>query len=335
MQTNLTEYILGSQTRLAMPVGAYSGLQITGKSIAAATNDFLVQANAILALYERYHTPFLQTAMDLSIEAETFGAQVRFEEGEIPTVLGRLVTSREDMTKLFAPKVGHKRTNVPLSVVPYLKEHTEGKEVFVLGGIIGPFSLVGRIYGVSETLVLTYEDPELLLDLLKMATNFLQRYAEAFRGMGADGIIVAEPAAGLMSPGSLGRFSMPYVRQMVEALQTPDFSFIYHNCGAKLAHLNEILKDGAAVHHFGKPMDIAAALERVDGQTILAGNLDPAEVFVGSTSDEVYQKTSDLLAATAGHSNFVLSSGCDLPPNMPLANLDAFYQALSDFNLAP
>ena len=335
MQTNLTEYILGSQTRLAMPVGAYSGLQITGKSIAAATNDFLVQANAILALYERYHTPFLQTAMDLSIEAETFGAQVRFEEGEIPTVLGRLVTSREDMTKLFAPKVGHKRTNVPLAVVPYLKEHTEGEEVFVLGGMIGPFSLVGRIYGVSETLVLTYEDPELLLDLLKMATNFLQRYAEAFRGMGAEGIIVAEPAAGLMSPGSLGRFSMPYVRQMVEALQTPDFSFVYHNCGAKLAHLNEILKDGAAVHHFGKPMDLAAALERVDGQTILAGNLDPAEVFVGSTADEVYQQSKNLLAATAGHRNFVLSSGCDLPPNMPLANLDAFYQALSDFNLAP
>ncbi|HWR66281.1 MAG TPA: uroporphyrinogen decarboxylase family protein [Bellilinea sp.] len=333
MQTNLTEFILGSQTRLAMPVGAYSGLHLTGKSVAGATNDFFIQANAILALYERYHSPFLQTAMDLSVEAETFGAQVRFEEGEIPNVVGRLITNREDKSKLFAPKVGHKRTNVPLSVVSYLKEHTNGKEVFVLGGMIGPFSLVGRLYGVNETLILTYEDPDLLADLLKMAVNFLQRYAETFRGVGADGIIVAEPAAGLLSPASLGRFSMPYVRQMVEALQTPKFSFIYHNCGAKLAHLKEILKDGAAIHHFGKPMDLVVALQQVDDQTILAGNLDPAEVFVGSTSAEVYQQTRELLAATAGHSNFVLSSGCDLPPNMPMENLDAFYRAVSDFNM--
>lgn len=334
MQTNLTEFILGSQTRLAMPVGAYSGLHLTGKSVAGATNDYLIQANSILALYERYHSPFLQTAMDLSVEAETFGAQVRFEEGEIPTVIGRLITSREDKMKLFAPKIGHKRTNVPLSTVAYLKEHTEGNEVFVLGGMIGPFSLVGRLYGVSETLVLTYEDPGFLEDLLKMAANFLQRYAEAFRGIGADGLIVAEPAAGLLSPASLGRFSMPYVRQMVEALQTPEFSFIYHNCGAKLAHLKEILKDGAAIHHFGKPMDLVAALQQVDDHTILAGNLDPAEVFVGSTSAVVYQQTRELLDATAERRNFVLSSGCDLPPNMPLENLDAFYRAISDFNRA-
>jgi len=167
-----------------------------------------------------------------------------------------------------------------------------------------------------------------------MAVNFLQRYAETFRGIGADGIIVAEPAAGLLSPASLGRFSMPYVRQMVEALQTPEFSFVYHNCGAKLVHLKEILKDGAAIHHFGKPMDLVAALQQVDDHTILAGNLDPAAVFVGSTPDEVYQQTRELLTATAGHRNFVLSSGCDLPPNMPLENLDAFYRAVTEFNQA-
>jgi uroporphyrinogen decarboxylase len=98
--------------------------------------------------------------------------------------------------------------------------------------------------------------------------------------------------------------------------------------------LNEILQDGAAVHHFGSPMDLTAALEQVDNQTILAGNLDPAEVFVMSTPEQVYAKTSALLKATAGYRNFVISSGCDLPPNMPLQNLDAFYNAVNDFNAA-
>lgn len=332
MQTNLTDFILASSKRLAMPIGAYTGLQITGKSVARAVNDFMVQVNSILAMQARYHSPFLQTAMDLSIEAETFGAQVRFEENEIPTIIGRLVTNREDLTKLFAPKVGHKRTNVALSAASYLKENAGSSDKFVFGGIIGPFSLVGRLFGVSETMMLTYEDPELMTDLLKMATNFLLRYAEAFRGIGADGVIMAEPAAGLMSPAGLKRFSMPYVKQIVDALQTPEFSIIYHNCGAKLVHLSEILKDGAAMHHFGNPMNLIAALSQVDDQTILAGNLDPADVFVLSSPEDVYARTSALLAATAHYRNFVLSSGCDLPPNMPLANLDAFYRAVNDFN---
>lgn len=332
MQTNLTNFILASRQRLAIPIGVYPGLQLTGKSVPQAANDSMIQANASYALHQRFPSPFLQTAMDLSIEAEAFGAQVRFDEGEVPTIIGRLITSREDVGKLFAPKVGHKRTMVPLPVVSELKERVGNEPKFVLGGMIGPFSLVGRMFGVSESLALTREDPDFVANLLKLATKYLMRYAEAFRGVGADGVIMAEPAAGLMSPKSLAQFSTPYVGQIVSALQTEEFTFIYHNCGAKLVHLEEILKDGAAIHHFGKPMDIVAALQRVDSETILAGNLDPAEVFVGTTPEEVYQRTTELLNATAAYRNFLISSGCDLPPNLPLPNLDAFYQAVADFN---
>lgn len=332
MQTNLTQFILSTRQRLAMPIGIYPGLQITGKSVPKAVHDAVIQANAGLALHERYSSPFVQTAMDLSIEAEAFGAQVRFDDHEVPTIFGRLITKPEDLNMLFAPKIGHKRTMVPLNVVPMLKERA-GKESFVLGGMIGPFSLVGRLFGVSEALALTQEDPEFLTTLLKLAANFLMRYAEAFRGVGADGIIVAEPAAGLMSPKSLARFSAPFMGQIVAELQTEEFTIIYHNCGAKLVHLEEILKDGAAIHHFGKPMDITAALKQVDDQTILAGNLDPVDTFVGTTPDQVYQQTMNLLQATAGYRNFLLSSGCDLPPATPLENLDAFYRAAAEFNV--
>lgn len=332
MQTNLTTFILEHPTRLAMPVGVYAGLQLIGKSTLQAVHDYMVQSNASFALAERYGSPFLQTAMDLSIEAEAFGAQVRFDEGEIPTIIGRLITGRADVSSLFSPKVGHKRTTVPLSVIPELKSRVAGQTRFVLGGMIGPFSLVGRLYGVSEALALTQEDPDFTADLLKIATKFLLRYAEAFRGVGADGILIAEPAAGLMSPRALAKFSAPYVRQIVDALQNPEFTIIYHNCGAKLVHLKEILNDGAAIHHFGKPMDILTALEQIDEQTVLMGNLDPAEVFTGLNPEQVYQRTAELLQATKGRRNFVISSGCDLPPHTPLANLDAFYQAVADFN---
>jgi uroporphyrinogen decarboxylase len=90
---------------------------------------------------------------------------------------------------------------------------------------------------------------------------------------------MAEPAAGLLSPRGLARFSAPYVKRIVEAAQSEKFCIVLHNCGAKLAHLPKILESGAEIHHFGAPMDMASALDQVDKDVILAGNLDPTAVF--------------------------------------------------------
>ncbi len=60
---------------------------------------------------------------------------------------------------------------------------------------------------------------------------------------------------------------------------------------------------------------------------VLCGNLDPAGVFCQLSADAVKLRTTDLLAAAAGHRNFVLPSGGDLPAGTPLDNLDAFFAA--------
>jgi uroporphyrinogen decarboxylase len=118
------------------------------------------------------------------------------------------------------------------------------------------------------------------------------------------------------------------VRRIVEAVQTEDFSLILHNCGARLVHLPKVLESGAEIYHFGAPMDIAAALEQVDEQIILCGNLDPTAVFFSGTEVEVEQQTLDLMNATRPYRNFIASSGCDLPPGVPIQNMDMFYRVV-------
>jgi uroporphyrinogen decarboxylase len=48
--------------------------------------------------------------------------------------------------------------------------------------------------------------------------------------------------------------------------------------------------------------------------------------------EEMRRRVQSLLAEMRGYSNFVLSSGCDLPPQTPLANVDAFFAALEEEN---
>jgi uroporphyrinogen decarboxylase len=62
------------------------------------------------------------------------------------------------------------------------------------------------------------------------------------------------------------------------------------------------------------------------------GNIDPAGTFKNGSVENMKEKTWELLERTANYKNFVLSSGCDVPPGTSNENVAAFYETLSIFN---
>ena len=63
----------------------------------------------------------------------------------------------------------------------------------------------------------------------------------------------------------------------------------------------------------------------------MIGNIDPAGVIRNSTPDVVKAETKALMERCSKYNNFVIASGCDIPPMTPLANLDAFFEAVDEF----
>ena len=320
--------VLGSAKRVALPIATYPGLALTRATVRQAVSDPQVQFEAVAALHERYPTRFVLSAMDLSAEAEAFGCTLHVSDNEIPSVTGRLVTTLEQAQKLPVPQPGDRRTAVYLETVRRLKQLPSGP--LVLAGCIGPFSLAARLVGVSEALELTLSEPDLMAAVLEKSTEFLSAYARAFQEAGADGLIMAEPAAGLLSPRGVSAHSSGYIKQITAAVGDGEFALILHNCAARLLHLPAILETGLSSFHFGAPMDLPAALGKVQPEVVLCGNLDPTSVFCQLGPAEVREHTLSLLAQTAAHRNYVVSSGCDVPAAAPLANLDAFHAAAKE-----
>jgi uroporphyrinogen decarboxylase len=317
--------VLDSPRRLAMPIATYPGLRLTGANVSAIVTNPAAQVAVQVALRQRYGSPFVLSAMDLSAEAEAFGCAVSMSDTEVPTVTGRLVTSLEEAKALPIPLAGAKRTGVYLEAIRGLAALPDNP--LVLGGCIGPFSLAARLVGVSEAMEMTAAEPDLMHVLLEKSTAFLASYVAGFKAAGAHAVIMAEPAAGLLSPRSVSAFSSAYIRQIGSAVCDGRFTVILHNCAAKLLHLPAILETGLEVFHFGSPMDIVGALDRVQPSVVLCGNLDPTGVFVQSPPDEIRMRAARLLDAVGARRNFVLSSGCDLPPSAPLSSLDSLYAA--------
>lgn len=322
--TTVSEIVRESKTPLPMPVATYPGASLTGMTVRDLVSDPAKQAAAQIAFHRRFGTRVLMSCMDLSVEAEAFGAAVSFSDTEVPTVTGRLLKDESAASALRAPSLGAGRTQVYIDAVERLVR--EGNGVPVLAGMIGPFSLAGRLFGVSETLLATASGPEAIAGLLETVTHFLLSYAAAFKSAGASGVIIAEPSAGLLSPHGMAAYSSPYVRRIIESVEGKAFEVILHNCAAKSIHLDAVAASGAHIVHFGAPMDIPAALKRLSLGTIVCGNLDPAGVFVHSTAGSVTDATRNLMTSAEGYHNFVISSGCDIPAATPLENLDAFFR---------
>jgi uroporphyrinogen decarboxylase len=320
----LTATVRSAAFRMAMPILSYPGAGLIGANVRTLVTDAQAQVDAQLALHERYRTRVVMSAMDLSVEAEVFGAAVQFSQDELPVVTEGRIGDRSDVDTLVTPFPGEGRTAVALETVRQLSK-TSGAPL-VLGGCIGPFSLAARLLGLSEALGLTITDPGIVHQVLERTTSFLRAYVDAFRQAGAEGVIMAEPSAGLLSPKAMATFSSGYIRRVVESLEPQPFSLVVHNCAARLIHLESVLEAGARCYHFGAPMDLAGALARVDVGILMCGNLDPAAVFCQASPEVVRDRTRALLAVTAPYRNFVISSGCDIPPATSMENVDAFFE---------
>ncbi|VBB07607.1 uroporphyrinogen decarboxylase (uro-d) [Lucifera butyrica] len=316
--------------RAALPIMTYPGLNLVNKSVMDVITDGQNQFLCIEALSRKYPMAATVTIMDLSVEAEVFGSQIRYSEQEVPTVIGKIVSGLEDAEKLQVPPVGDGRTQAYLDAARIAAAQIKDRPV--LAGQIGPFSLAGRLMDMTEIMITMMEDPEIVHLVLEKCTCFLVEYCKAFKAGGANGVIIAEPAAGLLSPAKCDEFSSQYVKRIVDAVQDETFAVILHNCGNTVKQVSSMVSTGAKGLHFGNAVKMTDILPQVPADRIAFGNIDPAGVFKGGTREEVKMKTKELLSAMQPFSNFVLSSGCDIPPGTSLDNIDAFFQALNEYN---
>jgi uroporphyrinogen decarboxylase len=268
--------------------------------------------------------------MDLSVEAEAFGAKIRFSEDEVPSVTGRCVQDSESIEQLSIPKLTQARLGQWIEAARQAALTISDRPV--LAGCIGPFSLAARLYDVTEVMTAILTEPESILSLVDKCTQFLITYVNAFKSAGANGVVIAEPVAGVLSPELCTQFSSDFVRRIVQNVQDENFLVVLHNCGDTDSLVSSMQGTGAAALHFGNRCNIASALEQLPSDILVLGNLDPVGVFKSGTPETVRAETDALLKATKRFPNFVISSGCDVPPNAPLKNIDAFFGALTAFN---
>ena len=316
----------------AMPILSFPAVQKLNVNVRTLVGNAQLQAAAMEIVARETPSAGAVSLMDLSVEAQAFGAQVSFSDDEVPTITGQIVADEADADALIVPHVGAGRTGICVEGIRLAKERITDRPVFA--GVIGPYSLAGRLCDVTEIMYLLYDEPKAVHKVLRKCTDFLIDYCLAFRNAGADGVVMAEPLAGLLSAEMSEEFSCTYIKEIVEKVQTDEYALIYHNCGNSVDRmLPEVFAIGAAAYHFGNCVDMRNIMKVAPIDALCMGNIDPAGQFAGGTPESIRRDVLALMADCGQMENFILSSGCDIPPHASWENIRAFFGALDEYNL--
>ena len=323
----LTEKLL-SQKNKTIPILAFPAVALVGVSVREMVTDAVTMASAVAAIYERGGMGAIVTPMDLSVEAECFGATVRFADGEVPTVERPIFDDISDAENLVVPPVGSGRSGIFVEGTRLAREKMPDAPIFC--GAIGPYSLAGRLFDMTELMMECYDSPDEVKILVGKATDFIIEYIKAHKAAGADGVILAEPAAGLLSPSLCEEFSGEFVRRIVDEVADDGFVFCYHNCGGSVsACVESIAALGADIYHFGNAVKLSEVIGKMPKDSVVMGNVDPL-IFRDGTPDTVRAAVDAIFSDCSGFENFMISSGCDIPAEAKWENLDAYFSRVGE-----
>lgn len=103
MKRNMKQWLdtlRDSPVKKAMPVLSFPAVQLMGISVRELISDSDAQARGMQLVAERTDAAAAVSLMDLSLEAECFGSQIRVSDDEVPTVTGAVVTDEDEVQAL-------------------------------------------------------------------------------------------------------------------------------------------------------------------------------------------------------------------------------------------
>jgi uroporphyrinogen decarboxylase len=314
----LIDLVRSSERRLAVPLAGFPGAQLTQSTIKQNEFNAELQYRSLYKLTECVQPDAVFLMMDLSVEAGALGLPVRFPLAESATVEMHPVRNVSDLDqfKVIDP-MGDARVWVFLETMRLLSRRLSvPKGAYV----IGPFTLAGLMMGANDIALDTLDRPEVVHAVVNFAERVIIDYASALVGAGANLIAILEPTACFLSPQAFREFSGRSVANIIRHI---DAIAVLHVCGQTTNLAEEMAATGTQGLSLDSVVDLAAVAKRIGSDCVLLGNIDPVRVMVNGTPETVRTAVRELCERMAGVENFIVGTGCDLPPETPIENIVA------------
>ncbi|MCX7799526.1 MAG: uroporphyrinogen decarboxylase family protein [Fimbriimonadales bacterium] len=290
------------------------------------SSDAIVQG--LLKARELYQPDGLPIVFDLQVEAEILGCDLVWAPKGPPSVSSHPLELGGSPADLPPFDTASGRFPIIGEALSRLRSEFGG-EVALYGLITGPFTLA--LHLVGPTIFLTmFDDPDKVHELLRFTADVGRRAAAFYLDNGADVVAVVDPMTSQISPEHFREFVSGPANHVFDAIRERGGLSSLFVCGDATRNLAEMVATRCDSLSIDENIDLAYLrdLARPAGKSI-GGNLKLTAVLLLGTPDDARLDAIRCIDA-CGTDGFVLAPGCDLPFDVPPANLQAVAEMVHD-----
>ena len=200
-------------------------------------------------------------------------------------------------------------------------------ELFVASGPGGiTMNTYTELRGREQGMIDFYERPSFVSAVMDMQAEAMIQRAEKLLSTGIDALYIGDPSASasLLSPQHFEIFCLPAYKHFCQHFAGRDILIYIHICGNSRPILEMMADTGANTIEPLDPLggvEVADAKARVGDRVALMGGVNTLTLSNGSV--EEVRAESIRKCKEGGPSGYILAAGDMVPPETPLANLEA------------
>lgn len=287
-------------------------------------------AEAWIAAIEEFDYDWAWVQIDDCFEFEPLGVGCKGEGDILRATRDYLPATAETIDKL--PKLNPlKDGRMPQKLHALRKiRNYFGDSVIVMGSCAAPYSCVGLLWGMQETMITAMTD----IDLLRKACDFFveqqARYIKAQIEAGAHGIWLGDCDAfsGMLSVEQYREFAFEPCKRLVDKAHECGAIMHLHNSEISIPHILAEVELGVDIINVGPAANIAEVRKALTGKCCFTGNLDPIEVLMRGTPQKVSQEADRIVRTCYIDGGYIFNTGEMNPRDVPAENMHAMIKTV-------
>jgi uroporphyrinogen decarboxylase len=266
---------------------------------------------------------------DILVVPQAMGLTVEMVEGRGP-LLPETITSMKDVEKLIVEEA-HTKLHYVYDAIKVTKQQLNGR-VPLIGFAGAPWTLFcymiegkgSKTFDKAKTFC--YSFPDVTHRLLQAITTVTISYLREQVKAGADCVQLFDSWGGVWDKEDFGRFSLPYIRQIVTALK--DHSPITVFAKGVWHSLPELQATGASALGLDWGNTAATARALTQNAITLQGNYDPVKLM--QPAHKIKQDVHEMISAF-GPQRYIVNLGHGIIPGIPVDHAKAFIDAVKEW----
>ena len=287
-------------------------------------------AEVLSASVDEFDYDWAWVQIDDCFEFEPIGVDCPGEGNILRATHGTLPVNRETLQEL--PSMDPRkdgRMPEKLKAIRLLREKY-GESLIICGSCAAPFSAVGLMWGIEESMMMMLDDKQLLYDAMDYWLEFYKRYIKAQKDAGAHAIWLGDCNAfsSMVSVAMYNEHILPVTRKLVQYCEEEiDVRIWLHNSEIKLDHVLSHVPLGLTVESIGPAADIREIREGTKGKAAISGNLDPIESLWRGTPESIARDAERIMSICKPGGGYIFATGEMNPRDVPAENMKALMDA--------